>query len=335
MLLIDEVDRSDDEFEAFLFELLAESAVTIPELGTRRAALPPVVVLTSNRTRDLHDALQAALPVPLDRLPGHQPGGGDHPPPGARPASIPLAARWPRASPGCATWTWPSRRAWPRPSAGRPRCRCSARSSSTSGSRAERRRGLKYAEDLQPAREAGFAAGRRRWRRPGPTVAARFSQCSPLPGCAACRSGLAGPSGSRPRSRWPPPGHCKSLYLCALATLVSSKEHGEVLAAVFGQVFGGLADPADRRGDQSAAQLASRNPRTPEDLLAQAARAARLHASGAPPDAPQLADGGRSTGEPEHGPRKSRTGTWAAALSAWPPRTSPICPTWSSCSWPP
>jgi len=58
VLLIDEVDRADDEFEAFLFELLAESAVTIPELGTRRAALPPVAVLTSNRTRDLHDALK-------------------------------------------------------------------------------------------------------------------------------------------------------------------------------------------------------------------------------------------------------------------------------------
>ncbi|HET6214508.1 MAG TPA: MoxR family ATPase [Micromonosporaceae bacterium] len=58
VLLIDEVDRADDEFEAFLFELLAESAVTIPELGTRRAAVPPVCVLTSNRTRDLHDALK-------------------------------------------------------------------------------------------------------------------------------------------------------------------------------------------------------------------------------------------------------------------------------------
>ena len=58
VLLIDEVDRADDEFEAFLFELLAESAVTIPELGTRRAAVPPIVVLTSNRTRDLHDALK-------------------------------------------------------------------------------------------------------------------------------------------------------------------------------------------------------------------------------------------------------------------------------------
>jgi MoxR-like ATPase len=58
VLLIDEIDRADDEFEAFLFELLAESSVTIPELGTIRAIHPPIVVLTSNRTRDLHDALK-------------------------------------------------------------------------------------------------------------------------------------------------------------------------------------------------------------------------------------------------------------------------------------
>ncbi len=58
VLLVDEVDRADDEFEAFLFELLAEASVTIPELGTLRAAHPPVVLLTSNRTRDLHDALK-------------------------------------------------------------------------------------------------------------------------------------------------------------------------------------------------------------------------------------------------------------------------------------
>jgi MoxR-like ATPase len=58
VLLIDEVDRADDEFEAFLFEMLAESSVTIPELGTRHAVVPPVAILTSNRTRDLHDALK-------------------------------------------------------------------------------------------------------------------------------------------------------------------------------------------------------------------------------------------------------------------------------------
>jgi MoxR-like ATPase len=58
VLLIDELDRADDDFEAFLLELLAESSITIPELGTVRATHPPVVVLTSNRTRDLHDALK-------------------------------------------------------------------------------------------------------------------------------------------------------------------------------------------------------------------------------------------------------------------------------------
>ncbi|MCX4854733.1 MoxR family ATPase [Streptomyces canus] len=58
VLLIDEIDRADDEFEAFLLELLSEFSVTIPELGTVRAQVPPVVVLTSNRTREVHDALK-------------------------------------------------------------------------------------------------------------------------------------------------------------------------------------------------------------------------------------------------------------------------------------
>jgi MoxR-like ATPase len=58
VLLVDELDRADDDFEAFLFELLAESTVTVPEIGTIRATHPPAVVLTSNRTRDLHDALK-------------------------------------------------------------------------------------------------------------------------------------------------------------------------------------------------------------------------------------------------------------------------------------
>ncbi len=58
VLLIDEIDRADDEFEAFLLELLSDYSVTIPELGEIRAVTPPVVILTSNRTRDLHDALK-------------------------------------------------------------------------------------------------------------------------------------------------------------------------------------------------------------------------------------------------------------------------------------
>ena len=109
MLLIDEVDRADDEFEAFLFELLAEASVTIPELGTLRATHPPIVVLTSNRTRDLHDALkrrclyhwidypraERAVEIVRRRVPG---------------APQPLAGRRRRRlSPGCARSTLRSR----------------------------------------------------------------------------------------------------------------------------------------------------------------------------------------------------------------------------------
>jgi MoxR-like ATPase len=58
VLLVDEVDRADDEFEAFLLELLSEFQITVPEIGPVRAEQPPLVVLTSNRTRELHDALK-------------------------------------------------------------------------------------------------------------------------------------------------------------------------------------------------------------------------------------------------------------------------------------
>ncbi len=58
VLLVDEIDRADDEFEALLLEVLGEGSVTVPEIGTFSAARPPIVVLTSNRSRDLHDALR-------------------------------------------------------------------------------------------------------------------------------------------------------------------------------------------------------------------------------------------------------------------------------------
>jgi MoxR-like ATPase len=58
VLLIDEIDRADDEFEAFLLELLSDFQISIPEIGTIKAASPPLVILTSNRTRELHDALK-------------------------------------------------------------------------------------------------------------------------------------------------------------------------------------------------------------------------------------------------------------------------------------
>ncbi len=58
VLLIDEVDRADDEFEAFLLEALSDYSITVPELGTFTAEVPPIVIITSNRTRDVHDALK-------------------------------------------------------------------------------------------------------------------------------------------------------------------------------------------------------------------------------------------------------------------------------------
>jgi MoxR-like ATPase len=58
VLLIDEIDRADDEFEAFLLEILSDWSISVPEIGVVRAEVPPIVVLTSNRTRDVHDALK-------------------------------------------------------------------------------------------------------------------------------------------------------------------------------------------------------------------------------------------------------------------------------------
>jgi MoxR-like ATPase len=58
VLLVDEVDRADDEFEAFLLEILSDWAISVPELGAVRAEVPPIAILTSNRTRDVHDALK-------------------------------------------------------------------------------------------------------------------------------------------------------------------------------------------------------------------------------------------------------------------------------------
>jgi MoxR-like ATPase len=129
VLLIDEVDRGDDEFEAFLFELLAESAVTIPELGTRRAAFPPVVVLTSNRTRDLHDALKRRCLYHWIDYPATDRVAAIIRRRGPRRCRSP--GRWRRVSPASAGSIWPSRRASPRRSAGRRHCTCSAPRSST------------------------------------------------------------------------------------------------------------------------------------------------------------------------------------------------------------
>jgi VWA domain containing CoxE-like protein/AAA domain (dynein-related subfamily) len=100
VLLVDEVDRADDEFEAFLFEALAESAVTIPELGTRRAAVAPVVVLTSNHTRRPARRSQAPLPLPLDRLSRPGAGRGDRAAPRAGGGGLAARPRRHRGVPG-------------------------------------------------------------------------------------------------------------------------------------------------------------------------------------------------------------------------------------------
>ena len=80
VLLIDEIDRADDDFEAFLLELLAEASVTIPEIGTIVATHPPVIVLTSNRTRDLHDAVKRRCLYHWIDFPTSAARGGDRAP---------------------------------------------------------------------------------------------------------------------------------------------------------------------------------------------------------------------------------------------------------------
>ena len=126
VLLVDELDRADPDFEAFLLEVLADAAVTVPELGTIRARVPPAVVLTSNRTRDLHDALKRRCLYHWI----------DYPPPAARGRDrAPARARAPprlaqdvvaRARAGCAPPTCRSRRGSRRGSTGSRRWSCSA-----------------------------------------------------------------------------------------------------------------------------------------------------------------------------------------------------------------
>ena len=155
MLLIDEIDRADDEFEAFLFELLAESAVTIPELGTLRAAHPPIVVLTSNRTRDLHDALKRRCLYHWIDYPIARPRRRHRPPAGAGGVDHARRAGRRRRRPAAHRSTCRSRRASPRRSTGCRRSSCSASTGSTPAA-AEQTLGsvLKYREDLDLARDA-------------------------------------------------------------------------------------------------------------------------------------------------------------------------------------
>ena len=130
VLLIDEIDRADDEFEAYLLEILSDFTVSVPELGTFRAERPPVVIVTSNRTRDVHDALKRRclyhwVDHPTSCARWHRPAScGD----GSR-ARLPV--RWPPRQPCSASRACTSPRAWPRRSTGRRlsvrRCRQAGR----------------------------------------------------------------------------------------------------------------------------------------------------------------------------------------------------------------
>ena len=128
VLLIDEIDRADDDFEAFLLELLAEASVTIPEIGTITATHPPIIVLTSNRTRDLHDAVKRRclyhwIDYPRRRSASSRSCAGAW---RGRRRRSPSRSR--TRSRACATATCRSRPASPRRSTGSPPSACSASS---------------------------------------------------------------------------------------------------------------------------------------------------------------------------------------------------------------
>ena len=160
MLLVDEVDRADDEFEAFLLEVLTDCTISVPELGTIRAEAPPVVVVTCNRTREVHDALKRRclyhwldhpdfdreVAILRRRLPEARPTAGAR---GRRGRSHALRARRPAQAAG--------RRRVPRLGRGAARARRAA--GSTRGWRLRRLGAvLKYREDAERVRALDVGA---------------------------------------------------------------------------------------------------------------------------------------------------------------------------------
>ena len=130
VLLIDEIDRADEEFEAYLLEILSDFQVTIPEIGTVTAERPPRVILTSNRTREVHDALKRRCLYHWIDYPNAQHGDGDRPGPRAGDAGSAGSPGRRASSAGSGRPTSPRSRASPRRSTGRPRCSPSGRGSS-------------------------------------------------------------------------------------------------------------------------------------------------------------------------------------------------------------
>ena len=200
VLLIDEIDRADDDFEAFLLELLAEAAVTIPEIGTIRATHPPVIVLTSNRTRDLHDAVkrrclyhwidypdpQRAVDIVRRRVPGAsqtlavQVADAVSRMRDSRRAEAARAS--PRRSTGWPRWTCSASRRWTRP-------RSIARSARCSSTRRTRTWSARPASSSSCAAVTDEAGPRRRSGSRRSTSTCRRSRARSAGGCTtpACR----------------------------------------------------------------------------------------------------------------------------------------------------
>ena len=155
VLLVDEVDRADDEFEAFLLEVLSSWSVSIPELGTVTAATPPTVVLTSNRTRELHDALKRRCLYHWIDHPGLEREVAIVRTPAARGEPSGWPSRSPARCSACATRSCSSLPGWRRPWTGPGRCTGSAPTSWTSR-RAARTLGavVKYREDTDRVKHA-------------------------------------------------------------------------------------------------------------------------------------------------------------------------------------
>ena len=119
VLLIDELDRTDEPFEAYLLEVLSDWQITMPEIGTIRAAEPPIVIITSNRTREIHDAVKRRCFYHWVDYPDARAGARDPQAQGAQGVRERSRARWWPSCSACAAWTCSSCPASPRPSTGR------------------------------------------------------------------------------------------------------------------------------------------------------------------------------------------------------------------------
>ncbi len=256
VLLIDEIDRADDEFEAFLFELMAESSVTIPELGTITAAFPPIVVLTSNRTRDLHDALKRrclyhwidypdvhrATAIVRRRVPAASADLAEN----VAAAVARLRTLDVQKPPGIAeTINWVAALEL-------------LGIDLLDGTAVERTLGsvMKYREDLDLVSQRGFAGSRPARTDVGPTVGIAVVDLATVAATFGDRLHSAGIPVTPERSGrfaaamdLTAPATYDDVYWAARVTLVSGHEQLEQFDRVFGQVFGELADQAETRGD--------------------------------------------------------------------------------------